>query len=239
MKRKFLFALYQTPRGKLLQTMEGQFIQRSITVSCKQKQLQIGGLGWEGSFIDCSLYRYYCILDSDALGCDGAIRVKGKAYSLPLQTESMDLIILPHLLEFDAHRFQTMREIERVLKAGGELIILNFNPISFSVRYQYLWDRNMADSWNSHFISRGRIMDWLKLMNFEVQNTVEFHLDTFTIRPGIFQLNGRSIFSIAYGVKAVKRRYRLIPVGETSTQRPRFVPASSGLETSIHRKQGS
>ena len=235
MKRKFLFALYQTPRGKLLQMMEGQYIRRSITVSCKQQLLQIGGLGWEDSFIDLSLYQNYCILDADALGCDEALRVKGKAYTLPMQSESMDLIILPHLLEFDENRFQTMREIERVLKPGGEIIILNFNPLSFSVRYQYLWDRKLANSWYSHFITRGRIRDWLKLMNFEVLNTVEFNLDTFTIRPGKFQLNGRSFFSMAYGLKAVKRRYRLIPVGEISTQKPRFAGAGSGPEYSSHR----
>ncbi len=236
MKRKFLFALYQTPRGKLLQTMEGQYIKRSITVSCKQYQLQVGGLGWEESFIDCSLYRNYCILDAEGLGCDSALRVRGRSYTLPLQTESMDLIIMPHMLEFDAHRFQTMREIERVLRPGGEIILLNFNPMSFSVRFQYLWDIQMADTWRTHFITRGRIMDWLKLMNFEVLNTVEFNLDTFTIRPGNFQLNGRSLFSMAYGVKAVKSCYRLIPVGEVGKQRPRFVVAGNGLKISGHRR---
>ncbi len=237
MKRKFLFALYQTPRGKLLQTMEGQYLKRSITVSCKQQLLQIGGLGWENDFIDCSLYRNFCILDANAFGCDDAMRVQGKAYQLPVQTESMDLIILPHLLEFDEHRFRTMREIERVLKPGGELVILNFNPLSFSVRYQYFWDRKLADSWVSHFISRGRITDWLKLMNFEVLNTAEFNLDTFTIRTGGFKMISRSFFSMAYAVKAVKRRYRLIPVGQVGTQRPRLAVANHSLECSAKRKR--
>ncbi|WP_305908960.1 methyltransferase domain-containing protein [Methylomarinum sp. Ch1-1] len=237
MKRIFLFDLYQTPRGKLLQTMEGQYLKRSITVSCKQQLLQIGGLSWEDSFIDCSLYQRYCILDVDALGCEGAQRVQGKAYTLPVQSESIDLIILPHLLEFDEYRFQTMREIERVLKPGGEVIIINFNPLSFSVRYLYLWDVKLANSWRSHFITRGRIRDWLKLMNFEMLNTVEFNLDTFTIRPGKFQFSGRSIFAMAYGVKAVKRRYRLIPVGETGKQRPRFAGVGNGLESNLQRKK--
>ncbi len=235
MKRKFLFALYQTPRGKLLQTMEGQYLKRSITVSCKQQQLQIGGLGWEDSFIDCSLYQNYCILDADALGHDRALRVKGKAYTLPIQTESMDLIILPHLLEFDKQRFRTIREIERVLKPGGEVIILNFNPLSFSVRYQFIWDRKMADSWVSHFISRGRIMDWLKLMNFEVLSTVEFNVDTFTISTGGFRSGMRSVFAMAYGVKAVKRRFKLIPVGQTATQRSRFATAINGMKFSTKK----
>lgn len=236
MKRKFLFALYQTPRGKLLQTMEGQYLKRAITVSCKQWQLQIGGLGWEQNFIDCSLYRNYCILDADACGNELALRVKGRSHTLPLQTESMDLIILPHLLEFDKHRFRTIREIERVLKPGGEIIILNLNPMSFIVRYQLILDRRLADSWVSHFITRTRILDWLKLMNFEVLSTVEFNLDTFTMRTGSFQPSLRSMLSMAYGVKAVKRRYKLIPVGEARTRRPRFISAINGMKFSSTEK---
>ncbi len=236
MKRKFLFALYQSPRGKLLKTMEGQFLKRSITVSCKQQQLQIGGLGWEEAFIDCSLYRNYCILDAEARGYNGALRIKGKAYNVPVQTESMDLVILPHLLEFDAHWFHTMREIERVLKPGGEIIILNFNPFSLSVRYQFLLEQKWPPVWFRYFISRSRIMDWLKLTNFEILTTAEFYLDTFTIKPGKFQFNGRSIFSMAYAVKAVKRRYRLIPIGKVSKQKARFATARNILDRSIHRK---
>lgn len=233
MKRKFLFALYQTPRGKLLATMEGQYLRRSITVSCKQQQLQIGGLGFEDSFIDCSLYKNYCILDNEALGTERALRIRGKAFALPIQTESMDLVILPHMLEFDEHRFRTMREIDRVLKPGGELIILTFNPFSYSVLYQYLWERKLSDSWRSHFLGRSRIQDWLQLMNFEVLSTVDFYVDSFTVRSGKTRGSLRSLLSMAYGVKAVKRRYKLVPVGQVNPVRRRLVSAGDCLRNSL------
>ena len=156
MKRDFLFTLYQTPRGKLLQSMEAQYLNRAITSSCKQKQLQIGGLGWESDFIDCSLYRNYIILDGKGLGSQGALKITAKAFNLPIQTESMDMVIVPHLLEFDAQRFQTMREINRVLKPGGELIVLNFNPFSITVRSQFLWDKKFASSWRATFFNPGK-----------------------------------------------------------------------------------
>ena len=141
MKRNFLFAWYQTPRGKLLKDLEADYIQKSITVSCQQTILQVGGLGWENEFIDCTLYKNYTILDAKGLGCNEARKIQAKAYSLPLQSDSIDMIIIPHLLEFDTHRFQSMREIERVLKPEGLLLMLNFNPWSIWVRYQYLWDK--------------------------------------------------------------------------------------------------
>ncbi len=237
MKREFLFALYQTPRGKLLQAMEAQYLKRSITSSCKQKQLQIGGLGWETDFIDCSLYQNYIILDGKGLGCDCALKINAKAFNLPIQTESIDMIILPHLLEFDAQRFQTMREINRVLKPGGELIILNFNPFSLTVRSQFSWDRKFADSWRAHFISRTRILDWLKLMNFEVLATVEFGLDTFKITYGVPKFCTSSLFSIAYAIKAVKRQYSLIPLTPVRQEQNSMVTAGIVLESLSYEEE--
>lgn len=238
MKREFLFALYQTPRGKLLQTMEASYLKRSITVSCKQQQLQIGGLGWENEFVDFSLYQNYLILDGKGEGDGNALKVTAKAFNLPIQTESIDLVILPHMLEFDARRFQTLREVNRILKPGGELVMLNFNPFSLSVRFQFLWDRKLADSWRAHFITKARVLDWLKLMNFELLTTAEFGLDSYTIAHGKFQFCLGSLFAMAYGVKAVKRQYTLIPLSVVQRRKANLATAGLSLESRLHKTEG-
>jgi SAM-dependent methyltransferase len=227
MKRNFLFAWYQTPRGKLLKELEAGYLQKSITVSCQQIILQIGGLGWESEFIDCSLYKNYTILDSKNLGSIQTRKVQAKAYKLPIQSDSVDMIIIPHLLEFDTHRFQTMREVERVLKPEGLLIILNFNPWSIWVWYQYLWDKKMADSWRGHFISRFRTLDWLKLLNFEVTVSTEFTMDSAKSTHGKFIAYGHSLLSTAYAVKAIKRRYNIIPLTPIKNESPRLALVNS------------
>ena len=232
MKRNFLFTWYETPRGKLLQQVEAEYIRRSITVSCKQRVLQIGGLGWENQFIDCSLYENFIILDAHNLGYEGAKKIRAKAYSLPIQTESVDLILLPHLLEFDAHRFQTMREIERVLKPEGHLIIINFNPWSFWVRCQYLWKKKLADSWQGHFISKQRVLDWLKLLNFETKSASEFNIDSYqAAAAGNFKAGHFSFFTTAYAIRAIKRRFTLIPLASEAMKRPR-IAMINGFESS-------
>ncbi len=214
--------------------MEAQYLKRCITVSCKQKQLQIGGLGWEDEFVDCSLYRNYVILDDKNIGTVAALKVNAKAYKLPIQTESLDLVIVPHLFEFDAHRFRTMREVHRVLKPGGELVILNFNPFSFYVRFQFLWDKKQADSWRAHFMSRSRVSDWLKLLNFELLTTAEFGLDSFFVTNGSFASFTRRFFSIAYGLKAVKRQYSFIPLTPVTEAKSKLATANIVLESNIH-----
>jgi SAM-dependent methyltransferase len=227
MKRNFLFAWYQTPRGKLLKELEADYLKRSITVSCQQIILQIGGLGWEDEFVDCTLYKNYTVLDAKNMGYVGARKIQAKAFCLPLQSDSVDMIIVPHLLEFDSHRFQTIREVERVLKPEGLLIVLNFNPWSLWVRYQYLWDKKMADSWGGHFISRSRILDWLKLLNFEVTVSSEFSLDSVHSTHGKFITHSHSFTSTAYAIKAIKRRYNLIPLTPVKNESPRLVLVNS------------
>jgi SAM-dependent methyltransferase len=235
MKRDFLFAYYQTPRGKLLKDLEVGYLQGAIVVSCKQTVLQVGGLGWESEFIDCTLYTNYTILDAKSLGCQESRKIRAKSYHLPLQCDSVDLIILPHLLEFDAYRFQTMREVERVLKPEGTVVILNFNPWSVWVRYQYLWDKRLADSWRGHFIRRARVVDWLKLLNFEVTTVSQFDLDSIHTTH-VKYANTFSLSATAYGVKAIKRRYNLIPLTPVKELSPRLALANSSMTSHQHKK---
>lgn len=227
MKRNFLFAWYQTPRGKLLKELETTYLQRSITVSCQQTVLQIGGLGWENEFVDCTLYKHYMVLDAKCLGSAEAKKIQAKAYALPLKSDSVDMIIVPHLLEFDAYRFQTMREIERVLKPEGIVLIVNFNPWSVWVRYQFLWEIKMADSIRGHFIGYTRVLDWLKLLNFEVTGSSEFFLDSVKTKRGKFVASSCSFTATAYAIKAIKRRYNLIPLTPVKNESPRMVLANS------------
>ncbi len=235
MKRNFLFSWYQTPRGKLLKELEAEYLQRAITVSCQQTVLQIGGLGWENDFIDCTLYKFYTILDAKNLGTDKARKIQAKAFRLPLQCASVDMVIIPHLLEFDSYRFQTMREIERVLKPEGIVLIINFNPWSIWVRYQFLWEIRHTDSWRGHFISHGRMMDWLKLLNFEVTTSSSFYLDNVKTKHGKAVPVSGSLSATAYAIKAIKRRYNLIPltpIGQEQT--PMLAPTSLASSANLN-----
>ena len=232
MKRKFLFSFFETPQGKLLQVLEKIYLRKAITVSCKQTILQIGSLGWESEFIDCSLYQKYCILDNKGEGSAEAVKVCARSFKLPIQSETIDLVLLPHLLEFDTHRFQTMREIERVLKPEGEVVIFNFNLLNIWIRLHFLWDIKMSESWRGYFISRSRITDWLKLLNFEIKSTSEFTLDSILTNAECFKFGKRTFFAMAYAVRAVKRQYTLIPLTPVKAKPSRLVTASSGLKSS-------
>ena len=234
MKREFLFSFYETPHGKILQKLERDYLRRSINVSCKQTILHLGYLGWEDEFIDCSFFQKFHILDIEGKGSKQAKKIFAKSHTLPIQSETVDLVIVSHLLEFDAHRFQTMREIERVLKAEGEVIIINFNPLNFWVRLQFLWNIKMSNTWRGHFIFRTRILDWLKLLNFEVTINSEITLNSIVATPRKFKLSKQTFLSMSYAVRAIKREYTLIPLSPIKI-RPRPITAIAGSLKSIHR----
>jgi len=212
MHRKVLIDWFTTPKGKVLQKQEANFLKRSITVSCKQVIVQIGALGWENDFIDSSLYKQYFVLDDEQRGSPGSQLLRGDNDALPLKTESVDMVILAHLLEFDTNKHQVLREVERILKPEGKLIVINFNPWNAYVNFQYLKNRAEHTSWIPSLVSRTRIEDWLRLLNFEVELAAGFDFDTMRIGAGHAEQRKSSIRVAAYAMKAIKRRYHLIPL---------------------------
>jgi SAM-dependent methyltransferase len=103
---------------------------------------------------------------SAALGA-GA-HVVADAHELPFETESLDLVVLPHLLEFSDEPHQILREVERVLRPEGQLAVLAFNPVSLW-GVKKLFTRSTGAPWGAEFVSVLRMKDWLKLLNFEMR----------------------------------------------------------------------
>ncbi|KIF83582.1 class I SAM-dependent methyltransferase [Noviherbaspirillum autotrophicum] len=89
---------------------------------------------------------------------------------LPFASQSLDLVVLPHVLEFAAEPHQVLREVERVLIPEGQVIICGFNPASLWGLRQVAGRLTGAHFMpqDGEFISVPRLKDWLKLLNMEV-----------------------------------------------------------------------
>jgi len=89
---------------------------------------------------------------------------------LPFASQSLDLIVLPHVLEFAEEPHQILREVERVLIPEGRLIVSGFNPASLWGARQVAGRLSGAHflPLDGEFISLPRLKDWLKLLNMEV-----------------------------------------------------------------------
>jgi SAM-dependent methyltransferase len=95
-----------------------------------------------------------------------AVRAHGEA--LPIATQSMDLVVLPHVLEFAREPHQILREIDRVMMPEGRLIVTGFNPWSlWGLRQAFTFNHD-SYPWHGRFISLTRLKDWLQLLGFDV-----------------------------------------------------------------------
>ena len=53
--------------------------------------------------------------------------------ALPLATDSVDALLLPHTLELHDNPHEVLREVARVLIPEGHVVVLGFNPVSRGV----------------------------------------------------------------------------------------------------------
>jgi SAM-dependent methyltransferase len=93
--------------------------------------------------------------------------VLAQPQALPFASQSLDLLVLPHVLEFADSPHQVLREAERVLRPEGRLLILGFNPVSLWGLRRWLGPRR-GYPWLGQFLRLARIKDWLALLGFEI-----------------------------------------------------------------------
>ncbi len=93
--------------------------------------------------------------------------VNCQSTQLPFQTNSIDLLLLPHVLEFSDDPHQTLRDAERILVPEGHIVISGFNPLS-AWGLKRLSARSKGYPWHGEFFSLLRIKDWLALLDFEI-----------------------------------------------------------------------
>ena len=98
----------------------------------------------------------------------GATGVLADPHQLPFAANSIDLVVLPHALEFDENPHQVLREVERVLVPEGHVIVTGFNPYSLWGARRKLSRLQSLPPWRGEFISVSRLKDWFSLLGFEM-----------------------------------------------------------------------
>jgi SAM-dependent methyltransferase len=100
---------------------------------------------------------------------DGRIDTLADLHHLPFANASIDLVVMPHTLEFDDNPHQVLREVERVLVPEGQLIVTGFNPYSLWGARRRVTRPPASAPWRGSYISLPRLREWLSLLGFEVQ----------------------------------------------------------------------
>jgi SAM-dependent methyltransferase len=151
---------FQTPLGQYLLKKEQDYFDHAVADIFGFNAVQLG-------LVEFDLLRScrmpFCFKSAK----HGNTLLKSDAHELPVANQSMDLVLLPHVLEFALNPHQVLREAERVLRPEGQLLISAFNPVSLW-GLRRLMGQRIDYPWNGRFITLLRIKDWLALLGLEV-----------------------------------------------------------------------
>lgn len=150
---------FETPLGNYALKHESAFYDAAVADLFGFNAVQVG---WN----DIDLLQQSRIPHRFSVAPDAG-RLRCNADQLPFAAHSLDLIILPHVLEFAEDPHQTLREAERVLVPEGHLILSGFNPLSLW-GLRHMMKRQDDYPWRGRFMSLMRMKDWLALLGLEV-----------------------------------------------------------------------
>lgn len=140
------------------------------------------------------------------------------AEALPFAAESLDLVVLPHVLEFSENPHAILREVDRCLIGDGHLLIFAFNPWSYWQPWRWL---RRGYPWRGHYYSSARLHDWLALLGFEVSERRNYFFRPPLNHPGLLNKTGwmdrpghlyLPFTSAAYMILARKRTELITPL---------------------------
>src|SRR5579862_4684922 len=155
-----------------------------------------------------------------APGFPGGADILARPANLPVTSDCIDAALLPHTLEFAPDPYAILREVDRVLVAEGQLLVLGFRPWSlWGMRAR--WSRAGFPPGMRRVLSERLLREWLVLLGYEVTAAQRYlylspwsrglskgESTTRMLRPGLTY----PLPAGGYLLKARKRVYTLTPI---------------------------
>ncbi len=152
---------FETPLGKHLLFRERRYFDQAVSDVFGFNAVQVGLPQIDFLRNSRIPLRLTCAVEAPA-------RVRADPMFLPFECQSLDLLLLPHVLEFSDNPHQVLREAERVLRPEGRLVLAGFNPRSLWGLARALQGGERGYPWNGSFLNISRVKDWMALLGLEV-----------------------------------------------------------------------
>ncbi|MFT6916927.1 MAG: SAM-dependent methyltransferase [Motiliproteus sp.] len=185
-----------------------------------------------------------------ALGMSDAVIV-GEMENLPIASECVDAVVLHHALDFACSPHQALREAVRILRPGGRLVVVGFNPVSFWGLWR-LWfkrpKRPKQVPWLGRFMTYRRLHDWLRLLEMKSDRVESgfyrppLQSARWMQRLRVFERWGEkspSINGAFWVVTATKETYASTPVGRSWRRRFAFPVRAAGVSRNSQEPVGN
>lgn len=213
--RQDLDAWLAGPLGGMVLEQERAMVALALECAFGLHCVQVGNWGAPETFLSLARTRRSSLV---APSPGPGVALVSNADELALQSDSVDVMLLPHTLEFAQEPHEVLREAARALAGEGELIVLGFEPLgAWSLRGAFT--RGGLPPAIRRRIGAQRLSDWLKLIGFEVGVAQRYlyapPLSGLARTRGFLERAGRRAwprFSGAYLLHARKRVYSMTPL---------------------------
>lgn len=203
-----------SPLGRQLVTAESTLLHGLLDEVFGLELLQLGRWGDSCELLAGSRIRRQTVIAERPGPC---VNLVARLDALPIQTATVDAVLLPHTLEFAADPQAVVREADRVLTGEGQVIILGFRPAS-------LWGLRAAGSREGfppglqRMLGARRVCDWLGLLGYEIvlQKKYLYCRPWDAGSPGSRRILRRGLMNplpaAAWLIRARKHVYRMTPL---------------------------
>jgi SAM-dependent methyltransferase len=248
----------QTPAGAYLLAWEQRHIDRAVADVFGFHAVQFGMPQLQALRANRMPDRWLALDGSDDAAqapTEQAVAIHCDFDALPFDNLSLDLVVLPHALELARDPHLALREVERVLRPEGRVVIIGFNPTSlwgFRQRLGHLGERVAAGRGPAlilpragEFLGHRRLRDWLHLLSFEVESgsfgcyRLPFRSEKWLGRFAWTERAGERwwpMLGAVYSLTAVKRVRGMRLVGLVRKQRQRANAVASPAVASQHHQ---
>lgn len=152
---------YQHPPGSLILSWENKEATRFLEMIRGKYLIQMGGERTLAHSAGSPIL-YHIQLTSDLT--NNLLSIQMDSQELPLLSNSVDVFVLVHVLEFINYPVKLIQEIFRVLKPEGRLFIFGFNPWSLWGLKKLFFIKHGVP-WNGKFWACAQVKHWL--INFK------------------------------------------------------------------------
>ncbi len=228
-----------TPLGEALLLRESRVVEEVLDGIFGEHCLQLGMWGDNRTFLRFTRTQRCGLIGETAEGGPCAI---AELHRLPVETDSQDAILLPHTLDYSDRPHAILREVDRVLRSSGHLVILGFKPAGLWGLRRLIPGAGMPPG-ADHLISDRRLRDWLQLLDMRIQTVSRyfFHWPLPGNKPGAsgkWERRGQAWwpeFAACYMLVAQKRVSTLTRVRPLWRSQPKVVAGLAEPSTRVSR----
>ncbi len=226
-----------TPLGEALLQQESRVVEEALDGIFGEQCLQLGHWGEPNAFLRFArTQQSACIAGladltdmakSEANTRPGAV---GHLYRLPVASDSVDAVLLPHTLDYSDRAHAILREAQRVLRSDGHLVVLGFRPGGLWGFRRLIPGAGLPPGVD-HLISDRQLTDWLQLLDFRIHGVSRYFFrwplpgNKGACSP-LWERRGQRWWpelSACYMLTAQKRVYTLTTVRKPWRSRPKGV----------------